>query len=568
MNAARRARATFLLVALIGGMLRPAFAELRTVPEELSRIPLDSTQNQVLQDLQDGDPEAARALLLSEQKKIAADKQDANLVYLQAFVEQERGNYRGAVSYLQRVKNLLERQGALKDRAQVLLLKRMGDCYYELRDISAAATQYRAALSLCDNLDALAPVRACVLESLMGCAIKQGDYAAAESYGKTLVDLTRQRAQSGELSDQASYFWAQLELAQVYKRLGKLTEGLALRDSIKAMLDRALSVRAQLHAAGALPSFEALNEAFLRGYLAENQPATLAEYLWLTCEFRMRSLPLISWEPDQQPPKAAILCVHGLGLENRAFNFFGREMARRGFVIYAVDVRGFGAWLAAPGQEDAHFDHCVSDLRIVLGLINERNPGVPVFLLGESMGGALVLKATAEINNGLSGVISSVPSPERYGQRRMTWAVAKHFLRNPKEPFDIGKMVTEQATSHEAVKEMWRADPKAKMDLSPDELMAFSSFMRKAAESCKNIKTTPVLIVQGLKDRLVKPQGTYEMFDSVSVDDKTLLIIGTAEHLIFETPQQSPVLLDGVTTWVLHHIPEAPAREASTGPAH
>jgi len=150
----------------------------------------------------------------------------------------------------------------------------------------------------------------------------------------------------------------------------------------------------------------------------------------------------------------------------------------------------------------------------------------------------------------------------------MTWAVAKHFLRNPKEPFDIGKMVTEQATSHEAVKEMWRADPKAKMDLSPDELMAFSSFMRKAAESCKNIKTTPVLIVQGLKDRLVKPQGTYEMFDSVSVDDKTLLIIGTAEHLIFETPQQSPVLLDGVTTWVLHHIPEAPAREASTGPAH
>ena len=60
-------------------------------------------------------------------------------------------------------------------------------------------------------------------------------------------------------------------------------------------------------------------------------------------------------------------------------------------------------------------------------------------------------------------------------------------------------------------------------------------------------------MVQGLKDKLVKPQGTYDLFAAVKSDDKTMMIIGDAEHLIFETDNQNVVVLDSLCSWIDKH---------------
>lgn len=274
----------------------------------------------------------------------------------------------------------------------------------------------------------------------------------------------------------------------------------------------------------------------------------------------MRSLPLITWQPadntvDGNAPKAVILCVHALGLESRAFGPFAKKMIAKNFAVYAMDVRGFGAWQSEYGSETVSFDRAIEDIAAILRVIKKRQPGLPVFLLGESMGGAMVLRAASEFGDEMAGVISSVPSAERQGGVKMAVNVAFNFFKSPNKPFDIGTGIAAQATSIVELRDAWKNDPRARGDLSPIELIKFDLFMKETRKRCALIRTTPIMVVQGMADKLVRPEGTYEMYHNVNSPDKTMLIIGNAEHLILETPNQSKVLLDGLTAWLDNHRP-------------
>ena len=45
------------------------------------------------------------------------------------------------------------------------------------------------------------------------------------------------------------------------------------------------------------------------------------------------------------------------------------------------------------------------------------------------------------------------------------------------------------------------------------------------------------------------------MFEAVSSEDKTMMIIGTAEHLIVESDKQTGLLLDALDSWLTDHCP-------------
>lgn len=147
----------------------------------------------------------------------------------------------------------------------------------------------------------------------------------------------------------------------------------------------------------------------------------------------------------------------------------------------------------------------------------------------------------------------------------MGLTVAVHFLKNPNKPFKIGDMVVEQASAIPQVREAWHDDLKAKMEMSPKELMRFAVFMRETKLMCNKLNTLPVFFVQGLKDKLVKPKGTYELFEAVSSQDKNLFIIGNEEHLIFETFKQSNMLIDSITSWMDKHSQTKPADALNAG---
>jgi alpha-beta hydrolase superfamily lysophospholipase len=111
-------------------------------------------------------------------------------------------------------------------------------------------------------------------------------------------------------------------------------------------------------------------------------------------------LPLRRWLPAGEV-KAVILALHGFGDYSRAFAIPAPLWAKHGIATYAYDQRGFGA---APrhgrwaGEARLGVDAIEASL-----FLRQLYPGRPVYLLGESMGGAVAILAMSGTLRGVAG---------------------------------------------------------------------------------------------------------------------------------------------------------------------
>ncbi|HEY9789634.1 MAG TPA: alpha/beta fold hydrolase [Candidatus Obscuribacterales bacterium] len=277
--------------------------------------------------------------------------------------------------------------------------------------------------------------------------------------------------------------------------------------------------------------------------------------------------PTLAWINPDVEPKAVLLCVHGLGLHNKSYEEFGKRMAAAGIATYAVDVRGFGSWMNTQANQDIDFEYCLFDVKKTLEVLHKVHPGLPVFLLGESMGGAIAMRATAMYPDLIDGLISCVPAGDRFKQGRTELRVAFHLL-HPNKQFDIGHSVVAQASEsksgghdNDELKEQWLGDDLNRKLLSPKELIQFQRFMNENHEWAKKIYERPVLMMQGGDDALVKATGTLELLNNIPVQNRDvyLIVIRDAKHLIFEESQSNDQQFNNkvlrlVNGWIDDHL--------------
>jgi acylglycerol lipase len=104
-------------------------------------------------------------------------------------------------------------------------------------------------------------------------------------------------------------------------------------------------------------------------------------------------LPLRHW-PAKGKTKAVVLAIHGFNDYSHAFEAPAEEWAKDGIATYAYDQRGFGKteyrglW--------AGDTRMVADVKAAAQVLRQREPNVPFYLLGESMGGAVVMSAMVD----------------------------------------------------------------------------------------------------------------------------------------------------------------------------
>lgn len=103
-------------------------------------------------------------------------------------------------------------------------------------------------------------------------------------------------------------------------------------------------------------------------------------------------LPLRSWKPAGTP-RIVVAALHGFNDYSRAFDVPAVSWAGVGIATYAIDQRGFGA-APQPGLW-AGSAAMIDDLVTLVDVLAHRHPGVPLYLAGDSMGGAVVLAALA-----------------------------------------------------------------------------------------------------------------------------------------------------------------------------
>ena len=290
--------------------------------------------------------------------------------------------------------------------------------------------------------------------------------------------------------------------------------------------------------------------------LLQTGPAGAEEILRKPAESRAAAhqIPLEAWRDLTVTPWAAILCIHGLSLHAASYASFGKQMSHLGIPTYAIDVRGFGSFQNNRDNPELDFNKTFDDIRDALESIHRAHPGIPVIILGESMGGAIALQAAADNPELVEGLICSVPAKQSQGQKSTQIKAALSFIYQPNKELLVGPKVIERATSDKTVADEWERDPLTRTKFSAVDLLKFKEFMSKNEIKAQKIKTMPVLFLQGASDRLIKPTGTLDLFHQIKSSDKNLVMVGTAEHLIFEQGQFADDTVDLVSSWIEKHV--------------
>lgn len=279
-------------------------------------------------------------------------------------------------------------------------------------------------------------------------------------------------------------------------------------------------------------------------------------------EYRIDESPrpvVLGWNAEH--PTAFLVAIHGFGLHKGAFEQFALAMKDRNVSTYSLDVRGFGGW-ANNEKKSLSFDSTAEDITALVKSIRRDHPGKPVFLIGESMGGAIALDYSAQHAGLVDGVISSVPGADRFGKIQTAVKVGTAFVLTGGHSVNLKHILVERVFHNRQLQQNWQTDPDSKLNFKLSDLLKLSKYMKQAQDSAAQIASTPVLMVQGAHDRLVKPQSSEKIFDQLRTNDKQLIELEQGEHLTFEDGQFNAKVVSEVESWLAIHS-NAPILSAS-----
>jgi len=263
------------------------------------------------------------------------------------------------------------------------------------------------------------------------------------------------------------------------------------------------------------------------------------------------------WQPDGAV-RGIMILVHGFNSHSGYFAWPGEQFAKNGFATYALDHRGRGK---SEGERwyVEKFSDWLDDVDKLVGIARSENPGVPVYMLGHSVGGVITSSYVFEHQQEIAGFICEswaydvgLPNLVQLafeGLSHLTPHLPLYSLKN--EIFSRDPAVVEQMNN----------DPLIKNEKQPVETA--SEVLKAAArlkENMPNLKV-PVFIIHGTDDKATRPEGSQYFYDNVGSEDKTLKLYEGGYHDLLNDIDKETVMAD-ILAWVNERIPAETAASA------
>jgi len=116
---------------------------------------------------------------------------------------------------------------------------------------------------------------------------------------------------------------------------------------------------------------------------------------------------LRSWIPEKPEEATDIfLCIHGMSSHSGEFNTLGNYLASKGFLVYALDLRGNGF---SDIRGDATLEEQLADIDAAVNKVKERVSKECIWLLGHSLGCGYALRYYVEKPENVRGLILIAP---------------------------------------------------------------------------------------------------------------------------------------------------------------
>ncbi|MGC2289132.1 MAG: lysophospholipase [Thermoplasmata archaeon] len=259
-----------------------------------------------------------------------------------------------------------------------------------------------------------------------------------------------------------------------------------------------------------------------------------------------------SWRPDG-PPKALLLIVHGLKDHSARYSAAAADLSARGFAVAAFDLRGHGrsegrrAWVR-------RFDEYLDDLAQVLQVARQEYPSGPVFLLGHSMGGAIITRFVIERRPSVAGFVLSAPALLPAANVSKVAIGFTKFLSAIAPGAAVFRTSNADFSRDPAVVTAMDHDPLIYQKPAPARTAAELLHAMDRVRVGRPTLTTPFLVLHGTADRLTNPAGSQALLDGAASADKTLRLYPGLYHDLLHEPEHAAVLADA-TAWLEARIP-------------
>ncbi|MGC2415432.1 MAG: lysophospholipase, partial [Stellaceae bacterium] len=277
--------------------------------------------------------------------------------------------------------------------------------------------------------------------------------------------------------------------------------------------------------------------------------------------------PLRHWLP-RDGVNAVILALHGFGDYSNAFATPAQIWASRGIATYAFDQRGFGG---APGRGLwAGEDWLAADAVTATRILRLLYPGRPLYLLGESMGGAVaILAATGAAGGAVAspdGVILSAPA--LWGRETMDPLPRIALFAGVRLFPDMivtGRGLHIQASDNIPMLKALAKDPMVLKESRIDTVYGLVDLMDSALAAAPRL-TAPTLLLYGAHDEVI-PRPPIEEFVAHLPPDpghvRRLAYYAAGYHMLLRDLDGATVAGD-VASWIRDRGAKLPSRADAT----
>ncbi len=284
------------------------------------------------------------------------------------------------------------------------------------------------------------------------------------------------------------------------------------------------------------------------------------------------------WTPENLPAKAAILIAHGMGEHSERYRHFAGFLNQNNFIVYANDHRGHGN--SAKTNEQLGFfsqkngwTKLIEDSKILLNIISAENPGLPVVLLGHSMGSFIVrnlislpdVKVKAAVLSGTTGDPGPIAILGKWIGATLAAFQGKQAKNNFLHQTGFGKFNQQYKpprtefdwlSRDNDIVDKYVADPKCGMVMSIGFMLDLTqglSYINSAIAFANTPKELPLFLCAGDKDPVsANGKGVTEVFDNYSkagIKNIKIKLYPEARHEILNEINKQEVYQD-IVNWI------------------
>lgn len=252
-------------------------------------------------------------------------------------------------------------------------------------------------------------------------------------------------------------------------------------------------------------------------------------------------------------PLAVLLVVHGLAEHGGRYLNLVNELVPSGFLVCALDHRGHGH---SEGKRCYvnRFNQYVHDLDTYVNIVRSSHPDIKIFMVGHSLGGTIATAYAEAHQAKLDGLILSAPTLKAGSSITRSDRLLARIASRLAPTLGVSSLDASIISKDPAVVKAYTSDPlvytgKISARLGAEILDAIEKSIPPLLPSL----TLPILIMQGMEDRLSNPECSRVIFERVSSTDKTLKRYDGLFHEIFNEPERAAVFAD-MQAWLAAHL--------------